>query len=155
MKTMPYQYKECGLDYIYLCNGFTRQKTADGDEVVVIGDVTGLHKAIRAGVVGLPRDLTAKEFRFLRKEIDVSQRQLASVVGVDEQTISMWERDKSPIQKSAELLLRAWVKEHDSDKPAVREMTERLNALDRETHGCDRRLEFSRKGSTWTQKKAA
>jgi len=152
-----YHYRECGLDYVYLANGFKRCKTASGEHVIMIDDTPGLHAAIRENVVGLPRPLTAQEFRFLRKELDVSQRQLASVVGVDEQTISMWERGNSPIQKSAELWLRAWVKECDSGKPAVRELTERLNALDRELFELEknRELEFSRRGSTWIQRAAA
>jgi DNA-binding transcriptional regulator YiaG len=154
MATNFYQYAECGLDYIYLANGFTLAKTADGDDVVVIDDVPGLHRAIREGVVGLARPLNPKEFRFLRKEIDVSQRQLAGLVGVDEQTVSMWERGNSPIQHSAELVLRAWVKECDSGKPSVREVTERLNALDREIYALEKRLEFTLTGSTWSQKAA-
>src|SRR5579884_334331 len=120
MAANSYHYAECGLDYVYLANGFTLAKTADGEDVVVIDDVAGLHLAIRQGVVDLPRPLNPKEFRFLRKEIDVSQRRLAAIVGVDEQTVSMWERGKSPIQPAAELLLRAWVRECDSDRPEVR-----------------------------------
>lgn len=144
-----HHYKECGLDHVYLVNGYTPTKDADGNEVIVIDDVAGLHLAIREGVVDLARPLTPKEFRFLRREIDVSQRQLALIVGVDEQTVSMWERAQSPIQRSAELLLRAWVRECDSEKPSVREMTERLNALDRELYALEKRFEFSRTGSTW------
>jgi putative transcriptional regulator len=150
----PYQYIECGLDYVYLADGFTPTQTQYGESVVVIDDVAGLHKVIREDVVGLPRPLTPKEFRFLRREIDVSQRQLATLVGVDEQTVSMWERGNSPIQRAAELLLRAWVREHDSEKPAVRELTERLNALDRELYDLEKRLEFKRVGSSWIQKAA-
>lgn len=155
MKAELYHYAECGLDYVYLVNGFTRTKTGDGVEVVVIDDVAGLHAAIREDVVSLARPLTPKEFRFLRREIDVSQRRLADLVGVDEQTVSMWERGNSPIQKSAELLLRAWVRECDSEKPAVRELTERLNALDRVMHELAKRREFTRDGTTWVQKAAA
>jgi len=150
-----YHYRECGLDYIYLVNGFQKAKTESGDIVVVIDDVAGLHLAIREGIVDLPRPLEPQEFRFLRKEIDVSQRQLAALVGVEEQTVSMWERGNSPIQRPAELLLRAWVKECDSDRPAVRELTERLNALDRELYKLEKRVEFSRTGTSWIQKAAA
>jgi len=149
-----YPYAECGLDYVYLVNGFKFVKTADGESAVVIDDVSGLHKAIREDLVAAARPLSNKEFRFLRREMDVSQRQLATVVGVDEQTISMWERGNSPIQRSAELLLRAWVREYDTGKPAVREMTERFNALDRELYDLEKRQEFSHSGSSWTRKVA-
>ena len=155
MTTNFYRYEQCGLDYVYLANGFRLAQTADGSDVVVIDDVEGLHRAIREFVVDLARPLNPREFRFLRKEIDVSQRQLAMMAGVEEQTVSMWERGNSPIQRSAEMLLRAWVREHDSDRPAVRELTERLNALDREIYAFDKPLEFTRSGSTWIQTAAA
>lgn len=154
MATNFYRYEECWLDYVYLANGFRLGKTADGDDVIAIDDVEGLHRAIREFVANLARPLNPKEFRFLRKEIDVSQRQLAVMAGVEEQTISMWERGNSPIQRSAEMLLRVWVTEHDSDRPAVRELTERLNTLDREIYAFEKPLELTRDGSTWVQKAA-
>lgn len=155
MTTDFYHYRECGLDYVYLANGFHFAKTESGDDVVIIDDVEGLHRAIRQFVIDLPRPLHAREFRYLRKAIDVSQRYLAATAGVDEQTISMWERGLSPIQRSVEMYLRAWVREHDSDRPAIRELTERFNALDREIYDQEKRLNFTRSGSAWIQKAAA
>lgn len=155
MENKSLHYRACGLDNVYLSGGFLRTKTYDGQDVVVIEDVEGLHKAIREYVIDLARPLTHREFRFLRKALDVSQRQLAALAKVDEQTISMWERGNSPIQGSVDILLRAWVREHDSGKPAIRELTERLNALDREIYSLEKRFEFTRSGSQWIQTAAA
>lgn len=155
MENNLYHYRASGLDNVYLNGGFSFTKTSDGEDVVVIEDVEGLHRAIRTFLIDLARPLTPREFRFLRKALDVSQRQFAVVVNVDEQTVSMWERGNSPIQGSADVLLRAWVREHDSGKPAVRELTERLNALDRQIYTLEKRFEFTRSGSIWIQQAAA
>lgn len=153
MKVEMYQYSECGLDYVYLVNGFNRVPIEDGQTVTVIEDVDGLHFAIRNYVVGMPRRLTGAEIRFLRKEMDVSQRQLALVVGVEEQTVSLWERGAHEIPQAAELVLRTWVKEHDSNQPEIRELTERMNALDRELFELEK-LELKRSGTEWVKKAA-
>lgn len=153
MNTKPYHYSECGLDYVFLVNGFNRYPLENGEIVTVIEDVEGLHCTIRNIVIELPRQLTGAEIRFLRREMDMSQRQLASVLGVEEQTVSLWERSGRNMPPPAERFLRAWVKEHDSNRPEIRELTERLNALDRELADLEKRLELTRSDATW--KKAA
>ena len=40
----PLHYKQCGLDDVYLLNGFTRE-TINGEEYVTIEDLDGLWKA--------------------------------------------------------------------------------------------------------------
>ena len=149
-----HQYFECGLNYVYLVDGFKRVRLDDGEVGFVIEDVDGLHFAIRKHVAELPRRLSGQEIRFLRKEIDVSQRQLAMVLDVDEQTVSLWERDAHQIPQAAEIVLRAWVKECDSKRPEVRDLTERMNALDRELFELEKRLELHRSASAWVKKAA-
>ncbi len=41
-----YHYTECGLNNIYLINGFKINKLQDGNEEIFIQDLHGLHKAI-------------------------------------------------------------------------------------------------------------
>jgi transcriptional regulator with XRE-family HTH domain len=86
--------------------------------------------------------------------MDVSQRQLAAVLGVDEQTVSLWERGSHQIPQAAEIVLRTWVKEHDSNRPEIRDLTERMNTLDRELFELEKRLELKRSGSGWVKKAA-
>ncbi|MBM3451491.1 MAG: helix-turn-helix domain-containing protein, partial [Armatimonadetes bacterium] len=38
-----------------------------------------------------PVRLTGAELRFLRRELNLSQRRLAELLGVEEQTVSLWE----------------------------------------------------------------
>jgi DNA-binding transcriptional regulator YiaG len=126
-----YQYVGCGLDNVQLRNGYEVRRTTSGTEVVHIDDVAGLHRALAQWVCDLSRPLTPKEFKFLRKELDMSQRQVAMMAGVDEQTVSLWERGQSPINQAAERLLRVLMKEHISGNAEVQAALERFCALDR------------------------
>jgi DNA-binding transcriptional regulator YiaG len=105
-----YQYLGCGLDNTHLCNGYEVRRTASGKEVVWIDDVKGLHRAIARHLCDADRPLEANEFKFLRKEMEMSQGQAASMMGVEEQTVSVWERGGT-INPAAENLLRMWMKE--------------------------------------------
>lgn len=113
-----YKYLGCGLDNILLRNGHELRKTASGVDVVAIQDVAGLHRAIAKNLCDVTRPLTSKEFRFLRKELDMSQRQVALLARVEEQTVSLWERG-SPINSASEMLLRSLMKENLSGNPEV------------------------------------
>lgn len=70
----------------------------------------------------------------------MSQRQIAAMAGVTEQTVSLWERG-GEITESAARLLRILVKETLTDNAEVRAMVERFCALDRELRAAEQ-LEF-------------
>lgn len=101
----PHHYRISGLDDIYLINGFTREMTSDG-EVVKIADVEGLHKAIGHRILTESRPLTPREFRFLRKNMDLTQEDLAKRLKVDVQTVARYEKDQTAIPWPTDMLLR-------------------------------------------------
>ena len=76
-----YHYRECGLDNIYLLNGFEYVETPRGMGVTIKAR-QGLHKAIGAMLVE-KRSLTGKEFRFLRHELTLTQANLAGMAGCE------------------------------------------------------------------------
>jgi putative transcriptional regulator len=102
-----YHYTECGLDNIYLVNGFKITKTKNGDEEIFIHDIHGLHKAIGMILVCKPGLLNGKEIKFIRYTLDLSQTTLAKILGCSYQTILLWEKNKGIISKTADHLLRA------------------------------------------------
>jgi DNA-binding transcriptional regulator YiaG len=55
-------------------------------------DLEGLHDTIARALVSKPSPLTGDELRFLRNELDVSQKSLASTFGISEQSIARWEK---------------------------------------------------------------
>jgi len=100
-KGEAYQYTESGLDNVYLLSGFSFK-----GGTVIIHDIEGLQRAIGMALANLRRRLTAKEFRFLRSELLLSQANLAKVLDVKELTIGRWERGESEIPLPTDILVR-------------------------------------------------
>lgn len=94
MAAEPYHFTECGLDNVYLINGIERQETAQGT-VVKIADLDGLLRAVTEHLVFKIENLGAAEIRFLRHEFRLSQRALAVLLDVDEQTVARWEKGET------------------------------------------------------------
>lgn len=67
--------------------------------------------------------LTGTEFRFLRKELDLSQHRLADLIGTTEQTVALWEK-RGKIPKTADRMLRAIYLETIDGNVKLKEMTE-------------------------------
>ena len=127
---MTYHYTESGLDNIYLENGFTKVITPYGEGVSIL-DTEGLHKAIGRWLVALPKPLNGAELRFLRLEMETTQRHLAALLGTTEQSLRLWEKNRTKaITGSADRLLRALYKDCIGDDPAIRRMLKRLAELD-------------------------
>jgi DNA-binding transcriptional regulator YiaG len=101
-----YHYTESGLPNVYLVNGFTVE-TLDGEEYISIDDMNGLHKTIANAIIDSPKPLTHQEFRFLRIEMNVSQKTLGTRFGVTEQTIARYEKGESSIPRTTDAALRS------------------------------------------------
>ena len=82
---------ECGLPNVYLRNGYRVIDTPYG-RGVAIENVEGLHRAIAATLVRERVHLTGPEVRFVRKFLELTQGQLAALLGVEEQSVRRWER---------------------------------------------------------------
>ena len=78
-----YHYRECGLDNVYLVNGFTVDEE-DGEEYVSIDDIHGLHRLIAKQIVDKTTAMTGAEYRFLRIEMNLSQKTIGELFGVDQ-----------------------------------------------------------------------
>lgn len=127
---MSYHYTECGLDNVYLVNGYKLHQTTHG-EGLSIEDVDGLHNLIGKWLIELPKPLNGAELRFLRTEMDMSQRNLAAVLATKEQTLRLWEKHRSKaIPGPADRLLRVIYDEFLGGDGRIREMVERLAELD-------------------------
>ncbi len=102
----PYPYTVCGLDNIFLLNGY-QVGYHDGEESVSVIDVDGLHRAIGRHLVLHRKGLSPKEVRFLRKTMDLTQAELAAKLGNDAQSVARWEKGICEMPGTAEKLLRA------------------------------------------------
>jgi len=128
---MAYHYTESGLDNVWLENGYTIHETPYGTGVS-IQDTEGLHRVIGRWLVSLPKPLNGAEVRFLRLEMDTTQKNLAAFLGVEEQAVRRWEKARSkPVSNGpADRLLRALYIEYVDRKSDVYQMIQRLAELD-------------------------
>jgi DNA-binding transcriptional regulator YiaG len=101
----PHHYKACGLDDVYLYNGFTVEET-DYGRGVTVHNSEALHRAIATYLISDHKPLSAREFRFLRKQMEFTQEQVARRLQVDVQTIARYEKDRAAIPGAVDAVMR-------------------------------------------------
>jgi putative transcriptional regulator len=101
-----YHYIESGLSNVFLKNGFAVEQI-DGEEYTRIDDMNGLHQVIAKAIVNSNKPLNYETFKFLRIELNVSQKILGKRFGVDEQTIARYEKGQTKIPRTTDAALRA------------------------------------------------
>lgn len=108
MTEKGYHYTECGLDNVYLTNGYTEHET-DYGKGVSIHNADNLHEAIARSIVFSPHVIRGRELRFLRSMLDLSQSGLGRVLGSKTQNIKRWEKDlDKAIPGTADRALRSF-----------------------------------------------
>jgi putative transcriptional regulator len=129
---MTYRYTESGLDNVYLLDGYTIHETPYG-KGVSIQNTDALHKAIGKWLIAQPRPLNGADLRFIRTEMELTQRALAGIIGTEEQTLRLWEKDRKKFMPNgpAERLLRALYSEALGNNVHIKRVLEKLADLDR------------------------
>jgi DNA-binding transcriptional regulator YiaG len=145
-----FHYTSCGLRNVWLRNGYRTKRTSYG-KAVAIEDIEGLHRAIARYVIAFNRHLSGAEFRYLRKELGLSQASLAELLGNEEQTVALWER-RGRVPVTADRVLRALYREHADGNAKLWEMIERLNELEATRLT---RVTFEETNRGWVIKEAA
>lgn len=109
----PYTYSECGLDNVVLLSGYEHQDF-DGEIFTSIHDVENLHECILKTLALKKSLLTAKEIRFIRREMNLTQVGLANIIGSSGQAIGRWEKsiDGTDIPLPHDLLLKVIIQDH-------------------------------------------
>ena len=129
-----YQYLESGLDNVFLRNGYKIHKTPYG-EGVSITNSDGLHKAIGRTIINAPKPINGAELRFLRVQLDLSQHDLAELLGTGEQAVRRWEKNRTKDMPGPEdRLLRQLYSEFIGGDGTLRERVQRLADLDRQEY---------------------
>ena len=91
-----YHYLECGLDNVYVVNGFPW-----------LDSIGTLHTTIGKLLVQKAGSLEGAEVLFLRRELGLSQEKLGDRLGVSTETIRRWERGRSRVKSVNDVSLRA------------------------------------------------
>lgn len=131
----PIQYRGCGLDNIYLTSGYHVRMVA-GEEFVSVHDADGLHQAIAMTLAQHRKVLSGKEVRFLRKFLDLTQRELGDLLGVSDQSVARYEKDQSALDGATDALLRILVVQRAEDGVNVRQLLECIRSSDDLSEDC-------------------
>ncbi len=126
---MSYHYTDSGLNNLWLSNGYEVVKTNYGDGIT-IHDLAGLHRAI-GQMLCSKSHLTGAEVRFLRKEMELSQRGLGELLGVTDQAVAKWEKHGN-VPKTADRMIRLIYLEHIGGNVPIITTIERINHTDRQ-----------------------
>ncbi len=139
-----YHYLESGLDNIWLQGGVTEHNTPEG-QAVSITNIDELHHMIAMHIIEDPSLMTGLEFRFIRIELDLSQRSVARLLKTEEKNVQRWETGKSALPGPAGVALAQYYQgKHKHSEFA--ELMDRIAELDREL--TEIRL-FSAQGDHW------
>lgn len=130
----PLHYTACGLDDIYLMSGYEVVKTSHG-EGTAIKKLDDLHLAIGRNLAERKKILSAKELRFLRVHMDLTQSELGKLLGLTSQQVARWEKGESDISGAAEFLLRGYFIQHAGGSLNLQELVRGLDENDASTQG--------------------
>ena len=102
----PYRYTLSGLPNVFLV-GITVDRcvtcNSDTPTIPMVGD---LHRAIAEAITKKPAPLSGAEIRFLRKNIGISAKDFASVLGITPETMSRFETGAQAPGNSIDRFLR-------------------------------------------------
>lgn len=101
----PVRYVGCGLEGIFLCNGYETDEF-EGETVLTVKDREGLHRAIALHIVQHRKLLSPDEIRFFRRIMDLTQAELGKLLRTGSQTVARWEKGQVDIPGVSDLLLR-------------------------------------------------
>lgn len=124
-----HHYTSCGLENVWLQNGFQEKQTAYG-KAVAVADADALHETLAVWLTKKAGRLTGKEFRFLRTLMCLSQSSLGKMMGASEQAVSLWERT-GKVPKASDALMRMIILERLCGDGKVSDVINRINAVER------------------------
>jgi DNA-binding transcriptional regulator YiaG len=127
-----YHYTQCGLPNVWLENGYTVKKTPYG-KAVSVEDAQGLHRALALSLLEKQGRLTGKELKFLRLALELSQEGLGKLIGVADQSVSLWERT-GKVPQTADSLTRLLIAEQFKGNVKVMQTLDRINTVERIVH---------------------
>ena len=127
-----YHYVECGLPNVWLRNGFEKKQTPYGDGVSIF-DIEGLHGCIARTLCDKPVQLTGREFRFLRRELDFSQKMIGEIFGRSDRSIRDLEHKEAAKEPYNGFIRHLYLESIDPNISYI-DLFKRLRDLDIEWH---------------------
>ena len=119
-----YRYTACGLDNVYLLNGYELHQLEDG-EGVSVRDLEDLHRAIGRSLAKQDEPLQPKELRWFRLHLDLTQDKLAEILGCRPQAVAKWEKGESRPSEKNDTFIRLLYLDHIDDVAGFQALLER------------------------------
>jgi putative transcriptional regulator len=148
----PLHYTDCGLDDVYLVSGYEIEDSHYGKSLS-IKNLDELHQAIGCYLVREKKVLTAKELRFLRTEMDLTQSEMGKLLGLSSQQVARWEKGESEISGAADLLMRAYFMQHVGKTVDLQKLANTLEDIDAPMK--DAKVSFENTPNGWKPLKKA
>jgi DNA-binding transcriptional regulator YiaG len=139
-----YHYTQSGLDNVWLVNGFAIQDSPYG-RGVAIENVEGLHAAIADALVRKPGQLTGKEFRYLRKQLDLSQARIGELMGKGAQAVAKWEK-ADQVPTATGFLVRHIYKQALNGRQTYVDLIDELKQLDYDLYSGELAFQETKEG---------
>ena len=115
---------------------------------MAIENLPGLHKAIGKYLAEKPGILTGDEFRFLRNELNISQKHFGSLFALTDQAVATWEKGKVNLPQWADRTIRIMYLEFIGERNKnLTSLIEFLNTLDVQER---KDLTLKEVGNEWT-----
>lgn len=141
----PFHYVECGLDDVFLVNGYEPRRTPYG-EGISIKHQDALHDAIGLHLASERKVLSGKEIRYLRAHMQMTQADLGKKLGYSAQQVARWEKGQSEMPGAADRLLRVIYLERMRRSPKIEALLTKLEEMDDTSSS---RQYFRSAGSGW------
>ena len=158
MTTKPFHYRTCGLSYVYLQNGFQYHETPYGKGVSIFA-ADKLHEVIARQIVVSPRPLGGQEVRFLRSLLDITQADLARLLGSTRVSITRWEnKPDDPIPGPADAAMRLIYTSSKENDSLIKRVVDTLRERDDAEHSkstLKKRFTLRTRGNGWDTARAA
>jgi DNA-binding transcriptional regulator YiaG len=99
-------YPESGIPNLWLKGMTVYRCRKCGGEYPEFPNMRQLHRGIADWLAQGLLPLTGPQFRFLRKQLGLSTRVLAAIMGVRRESVTRWETEAEPIGPTSERLMR-------------------------------------------------
>lgn len=142
-----YHFTTCGLDNVYLKNGYTLSESESGPGVS-FHDLQGLLRAIGCCILKKEAPLNGREFRFLRVEMDLSQKAIGGMMEYTDQTIAKWEKGGESVPVLADKAIRDLYAESIGNGP-IAGLLQKLSETDRRLHELALQIELNQEDHQW------
>ena len=125
-----HHYTECGLDNVWLVNGYDVETFGDHGAAFAVHNERQLWQVVARSIARQDGRMVGQEFRFLRS-MDLTQTAVGRRLGhAGYQTVASWERRRrQPVPPAADALMRAWYLESIGERPMMSRINERLTVL--------------------------